>query len=173
MRLGDDERITPRESLHFVGMGRKKFTNSCCLPHSEGQRQGALLVLMRQSGDEACDPSASALRRLHSRFASLICVCYLALSNQLKFQQTTGSVLRDHFTDAAVLGIILQLLALRLASRPLSIFRGSWWLVGFGFNALMLVHETNQPPSYFNDSGDTSDDLWRGSCALDASSSVS
>ena len=26
MRLGDDERITPRESLHFVGMGRKKFT---------------------------------------------------------------------------------------------------------------------------------------------------
>jgi hypothetical protein len=29
-------------------------------------------------------------------------------------------------------------------------------LVGFGFNALMLVHETNQPPSYFNDSGDTS-----------------
>ena len=28
-------------------------------------------------------------------------------------------------------------------------------VVGFGFNALMLVHETNQPPSYFNDSGDT------------------
>jgi hypothetical protein len=39
----------------------------------------------------------------------------------------------------------------------LSIFPGTWWLVGFGFNALMLVHESNQPPTNFNDSGDTSD----------------
>ena len=59
-------------------------------------------------------------------------------------------------SDAALLGIISRLQALRLASRPLSIFRGSWWLVGFGFNALMLVHESNQPPTNFNDSGDTS-----------------
>jgi hypothetical protein len=28
-------------------------------------------------------------------------------------------------------------------------------LVGFGFSALMLVHEANQPPTNFNDSGDT------------------
>jgi len=28
-------------------------------------------------------------------------------------------------------------------------------LVGFGFSALMLPHEANQPPTNFNDSGDT------------------
>jgi hypothetical protein len=28
-------------------------------------------------------------------------------------------------------------------------------LVGFGFSALMLMHEANQPPTNFNDSGDT------------------
>ena len=47
------------------------------------------------------------------------------------------------------------LLVLRLARRPLSIFRGSRWLVGFGLAAFMLTHESNQPPTYFNDSGDT------------------
>ena len=31
----------------------------------------------------------------------------------------------------------------------------SIWLA-FGFNALMLMHESNQQPTNFNDSGDTS-----------------
>ena len=36
------------------------------------------------------------------------------------------------------------------------IFRGSWWLVDFGFNAPMLAHKSNQPPTNFNDSGGAS-----------------
>ena len=52
----------------------------------------------------------------------------------IKFQQTSGSVLRDHF-----------------------IFRGSWWLVDFGFNAPILAHESDQQSTNFNDSEGTSD----------------
>jgi hypothetical protein len=31
---------------------------------------------------------------------------------------------------------------------------------GFGFGALMLVHEANQPPTNSNDSGDTTVSEW-------------
>ena len=41
--------------------------------------------------------SADAVRRLFFRFVGLILEGDLPLSDQLKFQQTSGSVLRDHF----------------------------------------------------------------------------
>jgi hypothetical protein len=40
-------------------------------------------------------------------------------------------------------------LFLRLAGRCLWFSRGSRWLVDFGSEALVLVHETSQPPSQF------------------------
>jgi hypothetical protein len=38
-------------------------------------------------------------------------------------------------------------------------------VLGFGSDTLMLVHETNQPPTSFNDSGDAADEAGAGICA--------